>query len=211
MIVSMKKQNGFSAVIVLLSILVVTAIGFTGYYVWNTQQDKKEDTSTTQPAVAGAEETTATTEQTAEQAPQDTQKYLVIEEWGVKIPVDKKYSDLYINKYCVDDRDYCAFIYSPTQITLAKSINGTCYSPADSNNIGRIVRYKNPDGQHLGTTSGLAFPPAKKLGDWYYGFDVPDEATCQYGNANPANNDLSNYYIQFNEDITEYINKIQIL
>ncbi len=50
----MKKQNGFSAVIVLLSILVVTAIGFTGYYVWNTQQDKKEDTSTTQPAVAGA-------------------------------------------------------------------------------------------------------------------------------------------------------------
>lgn len=41
----MKKQNGFSAVIALLSILVVTAIGFTGYYVWNTQQDMKEDTN----------------------------------------------------------------------------------------------------------------------------------------------------------------------
>lgn len=40
----MAKQSGFSAVIVLLSILVVTAIGFTGYYVWNTQQGKKNDT-----------------------------------------------------------------------------------------------------------------------------------------------------------------------
>ena len=38
----MNRQNGFSAVIVLLSILVITVIGFTGYYVWNTQQDKKD-------------------------------------------------------------------------------------------------------------------------------------------------------------------------
>ena len=38
----MYKQKGFSAVILLLSLLLIVAIGFTGYYVWNTQNNNKE-------------------------------------------------------------------------------------------------------------------------------------------------------------------------
>lgn len=45
----MNNQKGFSAVIVLLSILVVTAVGFTGYYVWDTQQNKPSPTKQAQP------------------------------------------------------------------------------------------------------------------------------------------------------------------
>jgi hypothetical protein len=207
----MKKQNGFSAVIVLLSILVVTAIGFTGYYVWNTQQDKKEDTSTTQPAVAGAEETAATTEQTAEQAPQDTQKYLIIEEWGVKIPVESQYSDLVINRYCENDMNDCAYIFSPTQIKLAKENNAKCYSLENMNNLGSVVRYRDPSAQYMGTTMGKAFYPNIKLANWYYGYRMPSEATCMFDGSNYINNDLTSYYAKFEKDIVEYIKKIQIL
>jgi len=79
----MTKQKGFSAVIVLLSILVVTAVGFTGYYVWNSQQDKKADqqpeATITQPKSTDSKQTSSETTNTT----QNTQKYLVIKEWGV--------------------------------------------------------------------------------------------------------------------------------
>ena len=38
----MNKQKGFSTVIVLLSVLVVTAVGFAGYYVYNQQENKSK-------------------------------------------------------------------------------------------------------------------------------------------------------------------------
>ena len=48
----MKNQKGFSAVVLLLSLILVVAIGFTGYFVWNTQQNKE-----TKSSVAGNETT----------------------------------------------------------------------------------------------------------------------------------------------------------
>ncbi|MCA9351079.1 hypothetical protein KC874_05310 [Candidatus Saccharibacteria bacterium] len=78
----MINHKGFSAVIVLLSILVLTAIGFTGYYVWNTQQeDDQLNAANQQSATLVSQEPTNTNN-----SPVDTQKYLVINEWGVKIP-----------------------------------------------------------------------------------------------------------------------------
>ena len=35
------KQKGFSTVILLLSLILVAIVGFTGYYVWNQQNNKK--------------------------------------------------------------------------------------------------------------------------------------------------------------------------
>ena len=75
----MINHKGFSAVIVLLSILVLTAIGFTGYYVWNTQQeDDQLNAANQQSATLVSQEPTNTNN-----SPVDTQKYLVINEWGV--------------------------------------------------------------------------------------------------------------------------------
>lgn len=36
----MKNQKGFSVVVVILALLLIVAVGFTGYYVWNSQQSK---------------------------------------------------------------------------------------------------------------------------------------------------------------------------
>lgn len=75
----MKKQNGFSVVVVLLSILVVTALGLTGYYVWNTQNNKKDVT------IAGNETSKPTVNKI---------DYISLNALGIKIPetpATKKY------------------------------------------------------------------------------------------------------------------------
>ncbi len=92
----MKNQKGFSIVIVLLCILVVSFIGFAGYYVWNTQQDKKEKEVAT---VAGAQEQAPAVKEESQPTPtaQDAQKYLEIKEWGVKIPLTQTISDAAYN------------------------------------------------------------------------------------------------------------------
>lgn len=89
----MKSQKGFGLVPFLLILLLVTAVGFTGYYVYN-QQTKKTEKS----EVAGDSLTKITTTPSPSTTPKatvapaatptpDTQKYLVIKEWGVKVPL----------------------------------------------------------------------------------------------------------------------------
>lgn len=43
-------QKGFGAIGVLLVLLVLAVVGFGGYYVWNTQQDKKTRSTNSQPS-----------------------------------------------------------------------------------------------------------------------------------------------------------------
>ena len=75
----MKNQKGFSVVVLLLSILVVTAVGFTAYYVWNTQTNKKEEKA----EVVSSTETEKAKPTEAITPTKEEQKYLVIKEWGV--------------------------------------------------------------------------------------------------------------------------------
>jgi prepilin-type N-terminal cleavage/methylation domain-containing protein len=43
-----KDQNGFGVIELLLVLVLVAVVGFGGYYVWNTQQDKSTKTTTKQ-------------------------------------------------------------------------------------------------------------------------------------------------------------------
>ncbi len=52
----MNKQKGFSAVILLLSLVLIVAVGFTGYYVWNTQKNK-DNSKEVAPASATKQDT----------------------------------------------------------------------------------------------------------------------------------------------------------
>ena len=86
----MNKQKGFSAVILLLSLVLIVAVGFTGYYVWNTQNNKEDNKAEVAPATTTKQET----KQDAPSPVKEEQKYLVIKEWGVKIPLSEKITDL---------------------------------------------------------------------------------------------------------------------
>lgn len=74
-----RSQHGFTLIEVLLSILVVTALTATGYYIYNNQNKETEDTATTEVAAEG----------------QSTQaKYLSIKELGLKIKLNDKLTGL---------------------------------------------------------------------------------------------------------------------
>lgn len=126
----MKRNNtGIGAVVVLLSILVVTAIGFTGCYVWNSQQENnKENTD----IVNG--------NNTMDASSNDTISSLTIKELGIIIPVEnwgfiKNQDDL--NSFSV---------YSNKSKQLASKIPG-----CEDYTVGRVFQsntnyeIENPD------------------------------------------------------------------
>jgi hypothetical protein len=184
----MKNQNGFSAAILLLTILVITAIGLTGYFVWNQQTTKnKEETSQVAGQQQAKQETKTTETPKTETKSEDTQKYLVIKEWEVKVPLQ---SWGYEKDNLNNDSQYDSFVlFSNQSKQLAGSSCGTDYG------IGRMVRTKltpspNDPSRYI------------KIGDWYYGLHLFSQKACLDSSGKPTGS--SDYYKSLNQDI-EYI------
>lgn len=120
-----KSQKGFGLVPVLLILILVSVVGSTGYYVYNQQNNNKTDKS----EVAGdviAEETpistptpTATMSPVTGTQPANTQKYLFIKEWGVKIAMP---NSTYTMEYRMGSNGRTLDLVSSEQ----KAIGGTC-------------------------------------------------------------------------------------
>jgi cytoskeletal protein RodZ len=146
----MKNQKGFSVVIVLLALILVVAIGFTGYYVWNTQQNKNKDAtqSTLDQKDKISTNNNSSPASTALQKTESisstgTQKYLTISEWGVKIPIADSDSITYkITNYDPSQEMMAGTANSTASIYLAASISASdqCRNLAVS-----FVRYTNPN------------------------------------------------------------------
>ncbi|MEO7364129.1 MAG: hypothetical protein ABIV43_01325 [Candidatus Saccharimonadales bacterium] len=79
---AVKEEKGFSAVEVLLCLIIVILIGFIGFFVYNTQKstDKLNQAATTStPAVKQTDK--------SPKATTDSTNYLTITEWGVRFAV----------------------------------------------------------------------------------------------------------------------------
>lgn len=160
----MKKQNGFSVVIVLLSILVVTAIGFTGYYVWNTQQDKnnKQETEQAPTSNSSASSTTTTATEPASNTPtaDSSAGYLVINEWGVKIAMPSSEKATYT-------------FYKPVSGTETQSLIGVDYNSSVSA-YAKSDTLTDKNCSELGVTMYRTTQKPddswqnKKIGDYYF-------------------------------------------
>lgn len=188
----LKNQKGFSAVVILLALILVAIVGFTGYYVWNTQQDKNDQNK--QAAVANtAKQNTANTNQTEKP---DTQKYLIIKEWNVKVPLTDKIADA---TYVVTN----GTVYLSTQ-SLTKKYPECA---ADKTTVFAYGRYDNPNTPNPNdpsgeTTYGQTLPNAPKVGTYYY-YGVPPQAGCTMDTSTQDNGyeSLSEYRNAFNEAI----------
>lgn len=169
----MKNQKGFSAVILLLALVLVAIVSFTGYYVWNTQSNKKtnsQQTKTADDSVAKKQTDTTATK------PADTTKYLVIKEWGVKIPLTDTIADttyLYKNGYVYVSTDSLTKKYP--ECSTGKT---TVYA------YGRFGSMKDPvDAPGAeGQTYGDIMPNAPKVGSYYY-YGTPAQALCNSNDA----------------------------
>lgn len=133
----MKNQKGFSAVIVLLSVLVVTAIGFTGYYVWNTQQDNKEAPVAT---VAGSQEQapTVSTDNNS------NIEYTELPTLGIKLVKNEQ-----SKKFVFDQNDQSVIVRSNN---LAEAMDTVCMQDHGGNGILAVVSKEQKDP--LGNTEG---------------------------------------------------------
>ena len=159
----MKNQKGFSAVIVLLSILVITAIGFTGYYVFSKQRDTKE---TPVAAVAGAQEQAkAPAEQPTTPAQPENKDYLVIKEWSVKLPIASTISD-------------ATYDLSSGYAMLSKDTYNKQWDNC-SGGGGSISRFKDANDPMFAEDISPAgayedlLSRSKKIGEYYYYFTSP--------------------------------------
>jgi type II secretory pathway pseudopilin PulG len=86
------KQSGFAVLEIILILVIVGIVGFTGRYVWHSQKNanktydnaSKSSQSITAPSKKSSSDTSSTTQNTST-APAQTQGYLAITEWGIKL------------------------------------------------------------------------------------------------------------------------------
>lgn len=78
------KPSGFSTFEAIIALLVIAAIALSGWYFWQRRQNDTPDNS---------QRTQSTEEQVATDEPKN--RYLIINEWGVKIPLNDDISGAY--------------------------------------------------------------------------------------------------------------------
>lgn len=179
----MKSQKGFSPVVIVLLIALVGIVGATGWYVYSNNKKTNESLSNTQKAanstVDSSKKATATAKPTTTPTPtQSSQKYLVIKEWGVKIPVDDKYSDITYKNIGND-------VITLQSATFAKLSNNVCSVDNNSDYVGRLLRYDaNGKSAYFSDGPGSeASPAAIKVGNNTYDYAKPVQLYCSDTNS----------------------------
>lgn len=118
-------QKGFGAVETVLIFVVVGIIGFAGWFVWNSQKqtDKTLTDASKGSSSVSATKTSSTTSNTTDTTTTktDTASYLVVKEWGIKIPMPS------------DDSSYAYSVQDSTDIWVtSQSLNQALAAAAKS-------------------------------------------------------------------------------
>ena len=149
------NQKGFGTVELIIVLVVVGLLGFAGWYVWQ-KNNKSDDSQNNQATTQNDQEQTAPQETpTPEEAPANNDGFLVLEAWGVKLPL-RDYDKVQIEIKNQDGRldhasDYEA--YAEPSFKAGVMQDKTCTAGLN------LYRSKSnfPD-----------FQVKKKIGDYYY-------------------------------------------
>jgi hypothetical protein len=164
-------QKGFALIESLLIILILVIIGFGGYFVWHTQkQTNKNNTDTVKVSQSSI-------------PPSSSQKYLTIEEWGVKVPLVADDSDAY---YTIDKLGGPNF----ANLSLKKWESTECGTTIGG--IGGYFRFTSSDINGITSETYLSEnQSAPKVGNYYYMY-VPPQQNCSTTSktAEPTNADI---------------------
>ena len=165
-------QKGFTTLEMLLVIIMLAIIGFTGYYVYHSKQQTDKTLNAAQADNASAPSTKL--KSSTSKSP-TTQKYFTITQWGVRAPYN---GNLNLSYTIGSGSDSNMATFSSQELTSADS--------GCSGRGGFVTRY-------LGTDSAIDFNQSDKTiaqfaaeqgqstyghaGDYYY-FFAHDQAAC---------------------------------
>lgn len=146
------RQDGFTIVEALLILIVIGIIGFTGWFVWHGKRATYKDLK-----ASGTDQTVASQYKTV-----DGQKYLLVRDWGVEVPLSGTISSL-TSKLESDGTVH--FIYAPLRGT-------SCTVGGD---VGVMTRFTASDvDSYSGKKMTALYPDAKIIKNYYYAAVPPD-------------------------------------
>lgn len=190
----------------LVSVLVLAVIGATGWYVWqdnqntSTNSNRRSDTSSTQQLPS----------QPQQPDPSEGGKYLVIKEWGVRVP----FSTLGFNdaNYTLS-RDNTIYFYRKglqEKIAELSPEENEAFKICVAYPIANIVRIKMSDVESDPSIPPDTYEPIKQLAG--YGYRIaPPQAICPQGEEFPTAAQLIDEYVvgPFKEKRVEIIQSLE--
>lgn len=154
----MKHQNGFTLIEGLLIAVVLSVIGFGGYYVWN-EQNKKPTTASNQSSSNNNQNVAQKT-------------YLEIPELGVKVSMSKDIPDMYYSiKTRSNDGNKYAVLSSRSLAALEPECAAERTSASGVQGSGAVYVYTDPNAPDpfAGTiTMKEEFPESVEVSGKYY-------------------------------------------
>lgn len=156
------NQNGFSAVEAILILIILGILGFTGWFVYHSQNAADKTYSSTDTSTAPKPTKTTAKTPTKPKAEAPAQSYLTFTEWGVKLPLsgalaDARYEDI-TSAY--------SFPYSTMQVIVPATVTDTCKGAV----VGWIQRVPDNVSQALDMAH-------THLGSYNYDYLYPQDCT----------------------------------
>ncbi len=176
------KQKGFSIVEGLLIFVVVGILGFTGWFVWNSQRQTNEtldNAAKDNSAVITSTKTPTTNNSAPTATTAKTTNYLSIKQWGVKFEIPSSLSDL---QYTVS----AGGVYLDSN-DLVKLAGSSKYCELGSGYLGAIDRV-DPS-----TTEIAGMVKIKQIGNYAYWYGGPQQACLSESAASMGTIKTSDY------------------
>jgi hypothetical protein len=194
---AVKEETGFTAVEMLLSLIIVVMITFVGYYIYNTQ---KNANATYKDASSAAQANVPKSTKKAVVGGKDkpaTPFYLVIKEWGVRMTLPDKISDA---NYSFTRENNTNPDFAGLGVQALTTLSAQC-SP-EKTTVGAIARQTAAQHDANVTDQAKNGPSIDnevlkiKVGLYYYGY-VHAQAAC-YDASNTA---ADSYYTTTKPDV----------
>ncbi len=222
----MKKSSGFTAIEGLLVVLVVAVLGFTGWYVWHARQNSyvkighgndvsfpggasnyyecTEEAGSkmleTYPQICVSNDGKHFTQPIGDDKTQPkSAKYLVINEWNVKIPLSSNIKDAFYSPQ-TDNATIMMHISTHKLQSLANQVNG-CSSGIDDIYIRRDTSVSR------GNDSSTDSTPFTRIGnyDYFFGNVIEPQCISQYNPNDPVMNQIVTIETSLREDLKKMV------
>ena len=181
----LKNQTGFSVIEALLILVVVGILGFTGWFVYHSKQATDKTLANTgnsnvqtKQSTTEQNKKTATTVQSTSEA-----KFLIIKEWGIKIPYSSN-----------DTLSYVLKGQNSAQIASANLATNYGCNEYGSGSIGRSLGTDEDSNSGTTVAQEATQNPEMyvKLSNYYYNF-AHDQAACSMSVTVAAQNAANDF------------------